>query len=102
MFHHAYRAKGAHKRRNAVDDLADVGLACPQDFLGAFPIIDVAHQVEPTKDAPVAIEQGQAENIEPAVDAIRAAVAALDVVRTTGFESVLQRGNRVLKVVRMN
>ena len=55
--------------------------------------------MKPAEDAPFCISQGKAADIEPAIDPIGAAVAALDVVRTAGLVSPLLRRNRVLKII---
>src|SRR5258708_39948161 len=53
-------------------------------------------------DASLCIAQGQAEDIEPAVGAVSAAVAALDVIGTAGFVCLQLGGSGALKVIRMH
>jgi hypothetical protein len=65
-------------------------------------LFDIDEQVKPAEDAPFRIWQGQPKDIEPPVDAVSAAMAALDVVRTTGLVCLRLRGDRVRKVVRVN
>ena len=48
------------------------------------------------------ISQWEAENVEPAVDAISAQVPALNVVGTASFVCLPLGGDRVLKVIRMD
>src|SRR5712692_8728011 len=73
-----------------------------QQVLSAFPVIDIDLQVEPAQDATVRISQGQTENVEPAVDAIRSPMAALNVVWTAHFVSLPLRCDCVRKVIGMN
>src|SRR5580704_13334934 len=94
--------QGRHESRNVVDNVAEVNFTRPQGFHSPLLFVDIDGQVEPTDNAPIGIEKGQAKDVEPVVDAIRAAVAGLDVVRTSGFESLPLRGNCVLEVIRMN
>src|SRR6266566_1114342 len=73
-----------------------------QQVLSAFPVIDIDLQVEPAQDATVRISQGQTENVEPAVDAIRSPMAALNVVWTAHFVSLPLLRERARKILRMN
>ena len=58
--------------------------------------------MKPAKDFSFSIAQGQAENVEPAVDPISATMAALNVVRLARFVCLHQRVDCVLQVIRMN
>jgi hypothetical protein len=65
-------------------------------------IIDVDQQVEPAEDVALRITQRQAKDVVPAVDAVSATVAALDVVRMALLVCLQLSGDCPLEIVRMD
>src|SRR6185503_6669674 len=73
-----------------------------QRLLGALPVIDIDLQNEPAEDAALRIPHRQAENIEPTVNPINAAVTAFNVIGTTGLMRRHLSRDRALEVIRMD
>ena len=59
-------------------------------------------KMKPAKDLPFLISQGKPTDVEPAVDAISATMAALNVVRLARLVCFQLQGDCLLKVIRMN
>src|SRR5262249_4509631 len=76
-------------------------LAFAQGLLGALPVIDINQEVEPAKDLPLPIPQRNATDVEPAIDAVSAAMAALDIVRRALSVRIQLRADRPAEVVRV-
>ena len=88
--------------RNTVHDQTRIVLAVAQGLFGALAIVDVDQQVKPAEDAPVRIPQRQANDVEPAVDAVGATMAAFDVVRTAPLVRIQLCGDCPRQVIRVD
>jgi hypothetical protein len=73
-----------------------------QLLLSLLAVINIDEEVEPSEDAPISVSYGQSHDIEPAVHAVKAAVATLDVVSSFGFVGFHLCRGRALKVIRVN
>src|ERR1700722_16127066 len=74
---------------------------CPARF-SLSAVFDVGLQDAPADDAPLGISQREAVDMEPAVDAIGAAVAAFDFIAIAGFDRLPPHRDDVREIIRMN
>ena len=74
----------------------------PLCLFRALSLFDIHLEDAPTQDAPLRIANRETLNMEPAVDAIRAPLADLNVVRLPAFERPARYGNSVRQVIRVN
>src|SRR5262245_23238876 len=75
-----------YQRRNRVDDELELLFAGTQRVLRPPALVDVRQQHAPSNDLPVAIAKRKAAILKPAIVAIGAAKALLDLVRAAGCD----------------
>jgi hypothetical protein len=64
-------------------------------------VVDISRQGVPKDDAPLRISQWQAARMEPTVNPIRAATAALAYIWLAGFERLLPGSEHAWAIIRM-
>src|SRR5262249_13140117 len=100
--HASIRPRHLYESGNTVHGQAQLALARAQSFFGLLTVIDVCEEEIPGGDHAFWAAHRQAANLKPAIDAISASTAMLDVVQIPGLDTLLSRLDHAGKVIRMN
>jgi len=88
--------------RNGVDDQTQIALARLQSLFSLFAIVDVCKQKIPGGYRTFYVAHWETANLEPSVNAIRAAATVLNIVDLPRFDRLNAGLDNARKTIRMN